>query len=529
MARWSGLYLRWDEWSVHDRLTEVAVSETLAALLGPGHGVVASRQPWPVARLSARARGRPVLCPSHPRDGPTRRSEIAVEGAGLGYLGRHAIAVVSALPGHCPQVYGLADGLLYREWIPGALSAPDAAELALAVTDYVVARGRAMRVGADPTLGLRGREPAWEVAAGLLSRLFGRLAPVGQVVLLDRIVQRLLRVENPSVPDGQTHVRYWIATRPVSPLHKVNFHRGSFSNREHTCYDAVFDLAGAAADPPSDDFEGVLRATYRHHTGHTIDPERWLHTDSPSCGGYAAPRRSGRHCFRTARPTPCTTTCPAFSRRRIGRGRRGQRPALCDRPRWRAGDRPARLSVRHAIGRAYPRSERPWFPPGPGDRAKPPRHSGAVPTIWPCGGVAEYGAALYDHRTGHRTDMRDRAARATIEQLRHALARHRDIEVDERHRYIVRTRSGSGPIPKDLAREIGSSVDGLLRIVHGEGQTDFVPVGVDKGTGLRALAAQLRGRVVLAVGDSIEDLTMFAGAGLGCAPRRRRATACTAL
>ena len=48
--------------------------------------------------------------------------------------------------------------------------------------------------------------------------------------------------------------------------------------------------------------------------------------------------------------------------------------------------------------------------------------------------------------------------------------------------------------------------------MHGEGQTDFVPVGVDKGTGLRALAAQLRGRVVLAVGDSTEDVAMFAEA-----------------
>ena len=156
LARWSGVYLRRDEWSVHDRLTEGAVSETLAALLGPGHGVVASRQPWPARGYQRGRAGARFSVQVTRTDGPTRRSEIAVEGAGLGYLGRHAIAVASALPGYCPQVYGLADGLLYREWIPGALGAPDAAELALAVTDYVVARGRAMRVGADPTLRLRG-------------------------------------------------------------------------------------------------------------------------------------------------------------------------------------------------------------------------------------------------------------------------------------------------------------------------------------------------------------------------------------
>jgi hydroxymethylpyrimidine pyrophosphatase-like HAD family hydrolase len=521
LARWSGVFLRWDEWSVHERLTEVAVSETLAALLGPGHGVVASRQPWPARGYQRGRAGARFSVQVTRTDGPTRRSEIAVEGAGLGYLGRHAIAVASALPGYCPQVYGLADGLLYREWIPGALAAPDAAELALAVTDYVVARGRAMRVGADPTLRLRGREPVWEVAASLLSALFGRLAPAGQAVLLDPIVQRLLRVDNPSVPDGQTHVRYWRATRPGSPLRKVNFHQGAFSNLEYTCYDAVFDLAGAAADPPSDDFESVLRATYRHHTGVTIEPERWLlyrltHLRRLRRAGEMEPHHAadrsadavhdylstifaageseedggdnGKICaidldgVLETDPLgfPCVTPSGALALRALSA--HGFRPIL-------------------ATGRSLP------------DTVARCRRFGLA------GAVAEYGAVLYDHSTGHHTDMRDGAARATMEQVRLALARHGDIEVDERHHYIVRTRSGSGPMPEDLAREIGSSAGGLLRIVHGEGQTDFVPVGVDKGTGLRALAAQLRGRVVLAVGDSTEDVAMFAEAALARAPR----------
>ena len=512
------MFLRWDEWSVHERLTEVAVSETLAALLGPGHGVVASRQPWPARGYQRGRAGARFSVQVTRTDGPTRRSELAVEGAGLGYLGRHAIAVASVLPGYCPQVYGLADGLLYREWIPGALAAPDAAELALAVTDYVVARGRAMRVGADPTLRLRGREPVWEVAASLLSALFGRLAPAGQAVLLDPIVQRLLRVDNPSVPDGQTHVRYWRATRPGSPLRKVNFHQGAFSNLEYTCYDAVFDLAGAAADPPSDDFESVLRATYRHHTGVTIEPERWLlyrltHLRRLRRAGEMEPHHAadrsadavhdylstifaageseedggdnGKICaidldgVLETDPLgfPCVTPSGALALRALSA--HGFRPIL-------------------ATGRSLPdtvaRSE---------DLALRGR--------WPSTVRCSTTTAPDSH-----TDMRDGAARATMKQVRLALARHGDIEVDERHHYIVRTRSGSGPMPEDLAREIGSSVGGLLRIVHGEGQTDFVPVGVDKGTGLRALAAQLRGRVVLAVGDSTEDVAMFAEAA--CRP-----------
>jgi hypothetical protein len=81
-----------------------------------------------------------------------------------------------------------------------------------------------------------------------------------------------------------------------------------------------------------------------------------------------------------------------------------------------------------------------------------------------------------------------------------------------------------------------------VRVIVGDGQTDFVPTGVDKGRGLCVLAAHLGGghggspasgpaagpagepagvpaRVALAVGDSASDLPMFAVAQLARAPR----------
>ncbi|WP_446222381.1 HAD family hydrolase [Nocardia sp. IBHARD005] len=60
---------------------------------------------------------------------------------------------------------------------------------------------------------------------------------------------------------------------------------------------------------------------------------------------------------------------------------------------------------------------------------------------------------------------------------------------------------------------------GAVRVVVGAGQTDFVPSGMDKGTGLRALSARLGGHVALAVGDTGEDLPVFAGAVISRAPR----------
>ena len=59
-----------------------------------------------------------------------------------------------------------------------------------------------------------------------------------------------------------------------------------------------------------------------------------------------------------------------------------------------------------------------------------------------------------------------------------------------------------------------------MRVVHGQGQTDFVWAGADKGTGLRALAARLsEPGCALAVGDTASDLPLFECAALARAPR----------
>src|SRR5205085_10359505 len=89
---------------------------------------------------------------------------VCAEGAGLGYLGRHALTVARALPEFLPAVYGLRDGLLYREWLPdgGRLEPGDGA--AVRIAEYVAARNRALAVDADTSLRLGGRDPAWELA-----------------------------------------------------------------------------------------------------------------------------------------------------------------------------------------------------------------------------------------------------------------------------------------------------------------------------------------------------------------------------
>ena len=517
LNRYAGVFLPESQWSVDTRISDAAVGATLTGLLGPGHMVTARRRA--LAHTDRRGHVRALFSVDVATRSDVTHREIAVEGAGLGYLGRQAVAVAARLPDHVPRVYGHVDGLLYRDWVPGGDTELDEHELVDAIARYVEDRSRALRVDTDPTPLMRHRLPVWEATGKLLGPLFGQLEPVGRTLLLERIMLNLTRTNTACVTDGGTHVRHWLAASPTSPLRKVSFHEWSFSNRELACYDPIFDLAGAAADPPSDAFESLVRGAYESRTGQVIDPERWLlyriahlarfgrtgelNLDrvadrsadavhdylSTVFGGVGSSKEIGHGeiceidldgVLETATlGFPCTTPLGAVTLRALTA--HGFLPVL-------------------VTGRSLP------------------------DTIARCrrfdlaGAVAEYGAVLYDHRTGRTTDLRDNDAQQTMQQVRRLLDDHVDIEVDQRHRYIVRARSAHGPMPADLAVAVESSTNSALRVVVGEGQTDFVPSNVDKGTGLRAFADLLGRPVAMAVGDSSEDLPMFAMAGVGRAP-----------
>jgi len=512
----NGVYLPWHEWSVHRRLADEEIGRKLAELLGPGHQVIAHLQQS--ADEPSRARVRHHYRVEIRTDHGVTHDELTVEGAGLGYLGRHALEVAAALPDHVPTVYGLSDGLLYLRRLPQTV-ATTKPELAETIVKYVADRSAALRVDSDPTAELRHRQPVWETTAQHLRPLFGQLGPVGQTLLLEPIVRDLTRTDNPSVTDGRTHHQHWASAVDRTFAGKNDFHQWSFSNRELVCYDPIFDLAGAAADPPSSDFEQLLRSIYSDRTGRPIDLERWLlyriahlwrlrkngELDqnrvnemsaeamydylSATYGPRGAPidLDHGALCAIDLDGTletallgyPCTTPGGALTLRALAA--HGYRPVL-------------------ATGRCLP---------------------DVIARCRPfdlAGGVAEYGAVVYDHRNGNHVDLRDDSARAALLHVRQMLKRHDDVQIDPRYRYIVRARTKKGPISAELAHEIQILTGGTVRVVTGDDQTDLVPISVDKGKGLRELSNVLNGTVALAIGDTVEDLAMFAQADIARAP-----------
>jgi hydroxymethylpyrimidine pyrophosphatase-like HAD family hydrolase len=137
------------------------------------------------------------------------------------------------------------------------------------------------------------------------------------------------------------------------------------------------------------------------------------------------------------------------------------------------------------------------------------------------GGVAEYGCALF--HDGEAIDLRPPRARALLERLRDELAGCPDIRVDPRFAYAVRATAGGGPVPAELLALIPTLAGPGVLVIRGQGQTDFSVAGIDKSSGLRALAGVLgRPGCALAVGDSPPDLPLLACASLARAPRNAR-------
>lgn len=523
LTRWRAVVQPWEDWSVHRRLTPEAVRQALGRLAGPGTEV-ADVQPLGRPGLAGdrghvRARFTALLTDRATATQVSR--QIVVEGAGLGYLGRHSIAVARALPEYVPHVYGFADGLLYRDWLPPHPPPAPSRAAAVTIASYVAARRRSLPAPGARVESLGGRDPAWEVAARLLSAPYGALSVPARPLLLDPLVRRLLRHGDPTVTDGKTDRRHWLPGpgRDGEDLLKVDFYQRTFGHLDLACYDPVCDLAGAAADSPAPGFERELRTAYQELTGETADPERWLLYRLAQLWRLG---RAGDIEPHQVRQQSAAAVHDYLASCYLG----GLSPATgplcaldldgvleCDRLGYPAASPTGMMALRALIAHGY----RPVLVSG---RSLPDIRD-RCRAFGLAGGVAEYGAVTLCGEAV--ADMRPAHLRRLLGEIRGELAACPGVEVDPRYQYAVRARAGGGPVPAGVLSGIGALRHPVVQVIEGEGQTDIVAASIGKGTGLSALAARLGDPpCALAVGDSAPDLPMLAAARLARAPRNAR-------
>jgi hydroxymethylpyrimidine pyrophosphatase-like HAD family hydrolase len=547
LARWSQVRLEWRDWAVHSSLAEAEVRRALDDLMpervvdvvripsGSADDVVA-----PGARRHIAARYR-VRVESSGRRLETR--DVLAMGVGLGMFGESAGAVGRRLTGLVPRIYGLRDGLLYREWLPYESHVREAdpqerGRLARIVARYAAQRADTLRVPEDVSSRMSGHDAVWEQAGRWLGSGFGRLA-LPMRPLLHTAARKLTRIDRASLIDSDMGVGQWFEVG--GGLVKRDFAEATFVYQLPMTYDAAYDVAAAAARRmPDEDFGRVARAEFERLTGTRIHDVRWFlyqaisELDRRDTILRASDGDAQSHARLVELVTEGERNASALHRAFLASQflddvetpSRGEVVAidvdgvLEGGPWWYAAPSAASLMavralLRHgyrpvlATGRSLPEAVR---------RCRDYRLAGAV---------AEYGAAVHDVASG---ESRSRLGADEIEDLnvlRLALARTEGVELDPGFQHAIRAFGISGgrrvAIPPELAANTVAAcgISDRIRIEQGWAQTDFVPVEVDKRTGLQQLVTILgidTGTLALAVGDSPPDVAMFRLARMSAVP-----------
>jgi len=525
-------------WDIERLLQPACVARALAGLLPDGsvvHRVESLGEPSRPVRGHVSARYRVETSDAV---GDTVRTEtIVAEGVGLGYLGRHALAVAAATPELFPDVLGVENGICYRRFLPEAWrldSTRPAPATAERLAAHVARRERALRVEEDRSALLTGRQPAWEIAADLVARPLGPLAVPLRLPLVDPVVRRLLAVEHPTVVDGSTARGGWFLSPTGAIARRTDFAEGPFSHFDLASYDAAFDLAGATVAMGDPKFAARLRSSYESLAGRSIDPERWMllrlvHLWDAERLELAAPeavRRAGARVLqeyvaerflRDLPPVEDGPTCALDLDGVLETGTLGFSATT------RAGAMALRALRAHgyrvvlATGRSL------------GEVAERCAAYGLA------GGVAEYGSVAYDHLRGETVELVGDGDDAAVDALRAALQGQPELAVDGDFTRIVRVsrahagRTRRGLDAETVARLLETPGTGdRLVTIPGEYQTDFATAGVSKDRALRVLLDRLDGAgrvrqdpaqpLELAVGDGQADVGMLRLARLGIAP-----------
>ncbi|WP_037571664.1 HAD hydrolase family protein [Phaeacidiphilus oryzae] len=505
-----------------------------------------------------------------------RVEHLVAEWSGVGHLGRQAAELAAELAGLVPRVLGFADGVLLRERLPQepgpegfrarelaaeeppAESSADTApaerpptELssadippadlppAAAVAGYVAARARLLSAPEDRSLRLAARQPVWEVAARLLAPGFGRLGGAARSLLLDREAQRLLAADGTAcLVDGQmADPRLW-SRDGRGGWRKTRWADGSFSNLDLASYDPLYDLAGAALNTPDGGRE--LLAAYAESTGRPVDPGRWCLLVLVQ--GWNAVRLAGSGALDASAARRARRAQARAVQEFLAAMYLADLPDLPDRPPGPGGGSGGFcvLDVDGVLEHdvlGFPASS----PLGAlalralrahGHRVLLATGRSAPEVADRCaaygidGGVAEYGAAAVTpsgitaleggggEHGGHRRERLRARLRAAVPQ----------VAFDPLYRSCVRASLRGRGLPEEVVRSVlaDSEFGEWFTVVRGDAQTDFLPRGVGKTTGLQGLLERLgadRDTVpLLAVGDGVADVPMLRLARLGLAP-----------
>jgi hydroxymethylpyrimidine pyrophosphatase-like HAD family hydrolase len=570
LGPYQAVLLPWSDWSIQKRLDPAEVARDLSELL-VGRDVRVDARTIHVTAIPALERVDPqrgdeadyrghVSATYRARfvdeAGTEHEAYVDVQGVGLGYFADHVGAIADALAEYVPQVYGIKSGLLYQQHLPDAwrIDPSGTAGIETRIVSYMLDRHKRLRLAVDPTPRLEGYA-IWRVVADLLGTALSGPTRSFVYPLTHAASKRILKVARPSLVDGRIYASAWFVVPESTAANalKMDWHGSS------TCYDTVFDLASATADFDIEELvqrESLagsrakqLCLAYEGRANKVIDAERLflyelshnqhrLEGLSSQLGSREFDASDGRADALVARSLATERALAAANQRYYEQVffedlRPPDAGDLCAfdidgvlETRWLdfpaitpAGALALRALTRHgfrpiiATGRSLSDVQR---------RCRAYRIAG---------GVAEYGAVVYDHLHERVLPRLTAHEEEELLRLREALTQLPGVYLDEHHSYSVRAvrcneRGRRRGLTTESIEEALSTagVDRSVQVMSGRFQTDFVPVSTNKGRGIALLADSLQPvqdgdrPLAFAMGDDWPDVRMLELARSAFAP-----------
>ncbi len=498
------------------------------------------------------------------KDGREQTRLVLAKSVGWGWLGYHGFLAGDRLAGFVAPVLGQRDGVLFCEWVPALAAGEgdgDRRRLVETAAAYVARRAENLRLETDPVAG-RGQERHLNGLV-LLTKALARVhGPLVGALAQPTIAQALRARKNPfpTLIDGKMDRCEWVAG--PRGLLKSDFEQHGMGKAALNLSDPAYDLADAILKldlTPAE--EKKLIGDYVAASG-DVGVESRLMTQKILAGlweldaaredifakrGSARARREHHDRFMRA-----WGFLIVHSARFCG--------GFCEKPAQRAWRGPLiALDVDGVIDRRL--FGFPLTTPAGVEALSLLHRSGCCLTLNTArsvdevkayceayslaGGVAEYGAYMWDALSGQGRVLISPEAVRQLDALRRRLRETPGVYVDERHQYSVRAFTYQAE-PDGLAAKLARSTrafsvgDGAvaplsplliepmiaemgLDLLHFDNtalDTTITAKAADKGTGLSALRDWRlpAGAETIAVGDSQADLAMFKVASRCYAP-----------
>lgn len=459
---------------------------------------------------------------------------VIAKSVGWGWLSYHGFVTGCRLAQWTPPMLGLRDGILYSEWLPqdNREQTVNREQTIDSLSSYVAARAKHLRCDGDPVPELvrEGRHKGLELLASSLSRAYGSriVAAAKRAELREKLA--LCNDFSAVMTDSKMSSDEWIYAE--DKMLKVDSEHHCFGKNELCITDPAFDLASAMLhfDLSESESERLMNRYIAESGDADVHRRLFLNKLLASIGSQSLADHDLHH-PRLARQRTAANRQYISAWNFLVRESVRECGKMCVRPKsidWHGPLVVADIDgVLDRMVFGFPSTT------AAGIKAISLLHAHgfciAVNTARTlnevkqycrsygfAGGVAEYGAVLWDAVSGRERALVDSESLEQLRKVREAFRTIPGCFLNDDYLHSLRAftyqNGRTAPVPSLLAQDLLAGLNAnRLRVHHTGLDTAIVAKAIDKGTGLLSLLdfVGLERAETIAIGDSEPDLAMF--------------------